>query len=101
MADNMLNAAKKAKDRALKVLSETEPYISGVNEEGKKILYRLIEQAIEQLKDALREMNRAIGEMDNILRQYGDTPNKDEMLKLRSMLEERERILSSKLDEKK
>ena len=69
---NMPNSAKQAKQRALKILSETEKYVSGVSNEGKKILYYLI----EQLKDAFTEVNRAIGEMDNILPQYGDTPEK-------------------------
>ena len=94
---NMLNSAQQAKERALKVLSETEMYVSGVSNDGKKILYYLI----ERLKDAFIEMNRAIGEMDNILPQYGDTSAKEEMLKLRSMLEERERILRSMIDRKK
>ena len=92
---NMPNSANQAQQRALKILGETEKYISGVNNEGKKILYHLIEQRIEELQDAIRELNRAIGETDNILPQYGDTPAKNEMLELRNMLEERERILRS------
>lgn len=88
---NMPNSANQAKQRALKVLEETEEYVSGVNKEGKKILYHII----ETVQDALRELNRAIGETDNILPQYRDTPAKNEMLELRGMLEERERILRS------
>ncbi len=89
----MLNSAQQAKKRALKVLSETEKYVSGVNEDGKKILYYLI----KNLKDVIAEVNRAIGEMDNILPQYGDTPSKAEMVELRNRLEEREQILHSKV----
>ena len=91
---NMPDSAKQAKQRALKILSETERYVSGVNEDGKKILYHLI----ERVKDAYSELNRAIGETDNILPQYGNTSAKNEMIKLRDMLIERERILRSKLD---
>ena len=97
---NMPDSAKQARERALKILEETEIYVSGVNKEGKKILYHLIEQRIEELEDAIRELNRAIGEMDNILPQYGDTSAKNEMLELRSMLEDRERILRQMLDRK-
>lgn len=93
---NMPDSAKQAKQRALKVLEETEEYVSGVNKEGKKILYNII----ETVQDALRELNRAIGEMDNILPQYGDTSAKSEMLELRNRLEEREFILRSMLDRK-
>ena len=96
MASNMPDSAKQAKQRAWKILEETEKYVSGVNQDGKKILYHII----EQVQDALRELNRAIGETDNILPQYGDTSAKTEMLKLRDMLEERERILRSMLDRK-
>ena len=53
------------------------------------------------MKDAYAEVNRVIGEIDNILPQYGDTSEKNEMLKLRSMLEERARILRSMIDRKK
>lgn len=93
---NMLNSARQAKERALKVLSETENYVTGISENGKKLLYHLI----EKVKDAYAEVNRIIGEMDNILPQYSDTPEKSEMLELRSMLEERERILRGIMDRK-
>ena len=93
---NMPDSAKQARQRALKILDETEKYVSGVNKEGKKLLYYLI----EQLKNVFEEINRAIGEMDNILPQYGDTSAKNEMLELRSMLEDRERILREMLDKK-
>lgn len=85
---NELNLDHQAKERALKVLRETEKYVNGVNEDGKKILYFLI----EQVRDALREINRAIGEMDSRLPQYGDTDARNKMLELRSALEERERF---------
>ena len=88
---NMQNSARQARERALKVLRETEKYVSGIDEDGKKLLYHLI----KKVKDAIAEVNRAIGEMDNILPQYDDTSAKNEMLELRSMLEERERILRS------
>ena len=93
---NMPDSAKQAKQRALKILSETEKYVSGVSENGKKILYHLI----EKVQDASRELNRAIGETDNILPQYGDTSAKNEMLELRGRLEEREHILRGMLDRK-
>ncbi len=93
---NMPDSAKQARQRALKILDETEQYVTGVNKDGKKILYYLI----ERVKDAIRKLNRAIGETDNILPQYGDTSAKNEMLGLRSMLEERERILRGMLDRK-
>ncbi|MBR1486711.1 MAG: hypothetical protein IJ597_05605 [Synergistaceae bacterium] len=93
---NMLNSAHNARERTLKILNETEKYVSGVNKEGKKILCYFI----EQVKDASVELNRAIGEMDNILPQYGDTSAKNEMLELRSMLEDRERILRDMVDRK-
>ena len=89
---NMLNSARQAKERALKVLSETEKYVSGVNKDGKNILYYLVGQK----KDDAREVNRAIGGIDSILSQYGDTSAKKEMLKLRGMLEDRELILRSR-----
>lgn len=91
---NTLNSARQARQRALKILSETERYVIGVNEDGKKFLYH----DIESKKEKFVEINRAIGEIDNILSQLGDTFAKNEMLKLRSMLEEREHILCSMLD---
>ena len=39
---NMPDSAKQAKQRALKILDETEKYVSGVSKDGKKILYYLI-----------------------------------------------------------
>lgn len=93
---NMPNSARQAKERALKILNETEKYVKGVTEDGKQLLYYLI----EELKEAYRELNRAIGEMDNILPQYDDTVAKNEMLDLRSRLEERERVLRDRIDRK-
>ena len=81
---NMQNSARQAKDRALKILSQTEMYISDVN--GKKLLFYFL----DKLKDEISEVNRSIGEIDNILLQYGDTPEKDKMLELRNKLEDRE-----------
>ena len=72
----MLNSALQAKKRALKVLAETEVYATEVSKDGKKLLYYVI----ENVKDAINEVNRAIGETDNILPQYGDTPAKSEIL---------------------
>ena len=55
---------------------------------------------IEQVKYKYSELNRALGEMDNILPQYGDTSAKNEMLELRGRLEDRERTLHNMLDKK-
>ena len=93
---NMPDCAYQAKQRALKILDETEKYVTGISENGRPLLYFLIKPQ----KIAYRELNRAIGEMDNILPQYGDTSAKNEMLELRSMLEDRERILREMLDKK-
>ena len=68
----MPNCTPQARERALKVLRETDNYVSGFDEDVKKLLYRLI----EQVKYALAEVNRAVGEMDNILPQYNDTSAK-------------------------
>ena len=92
----MLNSAHQARKRTLKILSETDKYVSGVNEDGKTILYYLI----KQVKYEYSELNRALGEMDNILPQYGDTSAKNEMLELRGRLEDRERTLHNMLDKK-
>ena len=79
---NMPDCAKQAKQRALKILDETEKYVTGVSEDGKKLLYH----CIDQVKNKYAKVNRAIGEMDNILPQYGDTSAKSEMLELRTLL---------------
>lgn len=93
---NMQNSARQARERAENVLHETEKYVTGVTEDGKKLLY----YPYEKVKDAYAEVNRAIGEINNILPQYDDTPAKSEMLELRSRLEERERVLRDIMDRK-
>ena len=88
---NMPNRAKQAKKRALEILRKTEPYVSGVNDNGMKILYVLI----DTLNASSDELNRAIGEIDNILPQYKETPEKREMEDLLQKVHERLSILKN------
>ena len=55
---NMLNRAYAAQKRAREVLSETEPYVSGVVAGEKKLLYLLV----ESLESAARELESVINE---------------------------------------
>ena len=88
---NMLNSAKQAKKCATEILSQTEAYVNGIDENGKKILYILI----KNLEKSIDGINRAIGEIDNVLPQYEDTPNKSEMQGLLQKLLERLEIMKS------
>ena len=85
----MLNSAKQAKKCAIEILRKTDPYVYGVDENGKKLMYVFV----ESLKSSVDELNHAIGEIDNILLQYEETQNKKEMEDLLQQVHERLSVL--------
>lgn len=90
---NMLNRAYAAQQRAREALLESEPHVSGVTVDGKKLLYSLI----KSLESAAEELESAINECGNVLPEYEETPNKKKMKDLLSQLRERINLIRTKV----